>query len=382
MSQTKSQLIGNVSGGAVFSGIVTATSAQVGSINNGPLAGFRNRIINGDMRIAQRGTSFAAIVSGSYSLDRWLWGQVGAMACTVSQSTDVPNNTFQSSLKVDVTTADTSIAAGDYSHIRQSIEGYNVRDLIGNTFTLSFWVKSPKAGVHCISFANLGPASISDRSYIKEYTISAANTWEYKAVSVDEGLITAGTWDWTNGKGLEVSFVLAAGTTFQTTADAWQTGNFLATANQVNVMDNTANDFFLTGVQLEPGAVATPFERRPIGTELSLCQRYFCKSYEIDVTPGSVSVNLGNPNSLSATNLDWIVCNVSFPVTMRTTPSVSIYRPSTGAISTVEDTGEANPRTVSGIEAGANGIGLLTIASNSPAAATAYQFQYTASAEL
>jgi hypothetical protein len=267
--------------------IVLATDGSAAgnfsSSNGGPLAGFRNRIINGDMRIAQRGTSFAAIVSGSYSLDRWSSGQVGAMACTVSQSTDVPNNTFQSSLKVDVTTADTSIAAGDYSHIRQSIEGYNVRDLIGNTFTLSFWVKSPKAGVHCISFANLGAASISDRSYIKEYTISAANTWEYKAVSVDEGLITAGTWDWTNGQGLEVTFVLAAGTTFQTTADAWQTGNFLATANQVNVMDNTANDFYITGVQLEPGPVATPFEQRPIGTELALCQRYYEKSNSFDL---------------------------------------------------------------------------------------------------
>ena len=310
MSQTKSQLIGNVSGGAVFSGIVTATSAQVGSINNGPLAGFRNRIINGDMRIAQRGTSFAAIVSGSYSLDRWLWGQVGAMACTVSQSTDVPNNTFQSSLKVDVTTADTSIAAGDFSHIRQSIEGYNVRDLIGNTFTLSFWVKSPKAGVHCISFANLGSASISDRSYIKEYTISAANTWEYKAVSVDEGLITAGTWDWTNGQGLEVTFVLAAGTTFQTTSDAWQTGNFLATANQVNVMDNTANDFFLTGVELEPGPVATPFEQRPIGAELALCQRYYQHNIRTQIG-GVTSSGVG------------LYSAVQLPVQMRAAPTLT-----------------------------------------------------------
>jgi hypothetical protein len=286
---------------------------QVANLNGGPLAGFRNRIINGDMRIAQRGTSFAAIVSNSYSLDRWSSGQVGAMACTVSQSTDVPNNTFQSSLKVDVTTADTSIAAGDYSHIRQSIEGYNVRDLIGNTFTLSFWVKSPKAGVHCISFANLGPASISDRSYIKEYTISAANTWEYKAVSVDEGLITAGTWDWTNGKGLEVSFVLAVGTTFQTTADAWQTGNFLATANQVNVMDNTANDFFLTGVQLEPGPVATPFERRPIGTELALCQRYF---FSVAASPVTRSVNYST-GSVS------VYSTYQLPVTMRATPTLT-----------------------------------------------------------
>ena len=230
-----------------------------------------NRIINGNFDIAQRGTSFAAIANSDYSLDRWAWGQAGAMVCTVTQSTDVPNNTFQSSYKVDVTTVDSSIAAGDYAFISQKIEGYNVRDLIGTTFAVSFWVKSPKTGVHCVSFSNSG----QNRSYIKEYTVAAVNTWEYKTVTVAGGLITAGTWDWTNGEGLEVGFSLATGSTYQTTSDAWQTGDFLGTANQVNVIDNTANDFFLAGVQLEPGAVATPFERRPIGTELALCQRYY-----------------------------------------------------------------------------------------------------------
>ena len=243
---------------------------QVANLNGGPLAGTRNRIINGDMRIAQRGTSFAAL--NGYGLDRWFFGSSGAMVCTISQDADVPNNTFQSSLKVDVTTADTSIAAGDVAQLIQRIEGYNVRDLIGTTFTISFWVKSPKTGTHCVSFRNQGTL---DRSYVKEYTVSAANTWEYKTLTVSGGLITAGNWNWTNGVGLDVCFTLACGTTYQTTAGAWQTGNFIATANQVNVMDSTANDFFLTGVQLEPGTVATPFERRSYGQELALCQRYF-----------------------------------------------------------------------------------------------------------
>jgi len=265
-----------------------AGDATVSSLNGGALAGTRNRIINGDMRIAQRGTSFAAIANGTYSLDRWVWGHVGAMVCTVSQSTDVPNNTFQSSYKVDVTTVDSSIAAGDYAIVEQIIEGYNVRDLIGTTFTLSFWVKSPKTGTHCVRFAN----SSADRSYVKEYTVAAANTWEYKTLVITGGLITAGTWDWTTGRGLYIDFSLAAGSTFHTTADAWQTGNFYATANQVNVMDNTANEFFLTGVQLEPGSVATPFERRPIGTELALCQRYFQELTRVgwrgDATSGEI----------------------------------------------------------------------------------------------
>jgi hypothetical protein len=299
--------------------VVTTGNLQGASINGGALAGMRNRIINGGMDIAQRGTSFAAIAAGTYSMDRWIWGQDGAMVCTVSQSTDVPNNTFQSSYKVDVTTVDSSIAAGDFAVIQQYIEGYNVRDLIGTTFTLSFWVKSPKTGVHCVGLRNVPPV---DRSYVKEYTIISANSWEYKTLTVPSGLITAGTWNWTNGTGLLLDFVLAAGATFQTTADAWQTGNFLATANQVNVMDNTANDFFITGVQLEPGAVATPFERRIFGQELALCQRYyttvntfmagytagvFSNSYTLQLatqmrtTPTITITSSGNNNTTAAT---------------------------------------------------------------------------------
>ena len=301
----------SVTGNATVGSLNSTGNATVGSLNSGPLAGSRNRIINGDMRIAQRGTSFAAITGGTYSLDRWQWGQVGAMVCTVSQDTDAPNNTFQSSHKVAVTTVDTSIAAGDYAGVLQKIEGYNVRDLIGKTFTLSFWVKSPKTGTHCIAFRNLGvgsPAS-PDRSYIKEYTIVAANTWEYKTITVTGGLITAGTWSWTNGIGMHVIFTLATGTTFQTTADAWQTGNFLGTANQVNVMDNTANEFFLTGVQLEAGSVATPFERRSYGQELAFCQRYYEK------LDGSVQAPGIGGASVSA---NWI-----FKVTKRATPTVT-----------------------------------------------------------
>ncbi len=247
------------------------TKIEASGLDVGPLSGNRNKIINGDMRISQRGTSFVSPATNTYTLDRFAWFATGAMVVTITQSTDVPNDTFQNSLKVDVTTADTSTAAGDFAIINQKIEGYNVRDLIGQTFTLSFWVKSPKTGVHCVSFINSGV----NRSYVLEYTVTTANTWEYKTVTVVGGLITGGTWNWTNGIGLYVVFSLKGGTTFQTTPGSWQVGDFQCTSNQVNVMDNVANDFFLTGVQLEVGTVATPFERRPYGTELALCQRYF-----------------------------------------------------------------------------------------------------------
>jgi hypothetical protein len=170
-----------------------------------------------------------------------------------------------------VTTADASIAASDFFVLSQPVEGFNSRELVGRTFTLSFWVRSSKTGTHCVGFTNNG----GDRTYVAEYTVSVANTWEQKTVTVSGGLITSGGWNWTNGIGVRVLFALASGSTFNTTAGSWQTGSFAATANQVNCLDTVGNIFAITGVQLEVGSVATPFEHRHVGAEVSLCRRYF-----------------------------------------------------------------------------------------------------------
>jgi hypothetical protein len=145
---------------------------------------------------------------------------------------------------------------------------------VGRDFVIGFWVRSPKTGVHCVALRNSG----ADRTYVREYTVNAADTWEEKEVTVQGGLITAGTWDFTNGKGLDISFALAAGSTFHTTANAWQAGNYLATANQVNCLDTIGNIFAVTGVQVEPGLIATPFEHRSVMSELAHAQRYFRKN--------------------------------------------------------------------------------------------------------
>jgi hypothetical protein len=277
------------------------------STQNGQLAGMRNKIINGKMDVAQRGTSFVGISAGQYTLDRFAAGVSGGGAVTVTQQADAPSdNEFQNSLRYAVNTADTSIAAGDFGRISQSIEGYNVKDLIGKTFTLSFWVRSSKTGTHCIGFTNNG----ADRSYVLEYTVSAANTWEKKSVTVTGGLITAGTWDWTNNVGVRVSWCTASGSTYQTTAGSWQTGNFFATANQVNCLDTIGNIFAITGVQLEVGSVATPFEHRPYATELALCKRYY------ETAPW-------NQSSGSAANRPFYQCTLYFQVEKRGTPTMS-----------------------------------------------------------
>jgi hypothetical protein len=262
----------SIAGAFSAASISTTGDSQAASFNGGQLAGMRNKIINGKAELAQRGTNFTLVADGAYTLDRWRFGNASGAQVTISQQPDVPaDNEFQNSLRVAVTTADSTIAAGDTCFISQRIEGYNVRDLIGRTFALRFRVRSSKTGVHCIAFRNSG----LNRSAVAEYTVNAANTWETKSVTLTGGLITAGTWDWTNGTGLEVCFVLAAGSTFQTTAGAWQTSNFLATSSQVNCLDSTSNIFAITGVQLEVGSVATPFEHRTYGAELALAQRYY-----------------------------------------------------------------------------------------------------------
>ena len=298
-------------GDQTIGGIKTFTSAPVvPGINGGQLAGMRNKIINGKMEIAQRGASFAAIISGAYSLDRWTNVNTTSAVVTMSQQTDVPsNNEFQNSLRVEVTTADSSIAASDTFSVNQFIEGFNARDLIGRSFTLSFWVRSSKTGIHCVAFS-----SQSDRVFVTEYTVNAANTWEFKTVTVTGGLITAGTWNWTNGVGLQVRFALANGTTRQTTAGAWQTGDFYSTSNQVNCLDTIGNIFAITGVQLEVGSVATPFEHRPIGAELALCQRYF----ERVLLPQDHSFTFGQ--AFSATLVGFVLTP---KVTMRAAPTYS-----------------------------------------------------------
>lgn len=331
----------SLTGNENIAGTKTFSSAPViPGINGGQLAGMRNKIINGKMDVAQRG---AAFVSGTntYTLDRWLVDYFADGGATTVQSTDIPSsNEFQNSLRLTVNTADTSIAAAQYARFEQKIEGYNARDLIGKTFTLSFWVRSSKTGIHCVALRNSGP----DRSYIAEYTINAANTWEWKNITVAGGLPTAGTWNWTNGAGLQTSFAIACGSTFQTTAGAWQTGNFLTTANQVNCLDTVGNIFAITGVQLEVGSVATPFEHRPYGAELALCQRYY------EVITGQLSGG--------AYNTVDIMFSGKFQISKRATPTMASL--------------------VNGSWVGSNTTGTITTMSFSAATTDAYLCDATA----
>uniref|UniRef100_A0A6M3INS8 Uncharacterized protein n=1 Tax=viral metagenome TaxID=1070528 RepID=A0A6M3INS8_9ZZZZ len=285
----------------------------------------KNAIINGDFNIWQRGTSFAAIANGIYSADRIQYFLVGTAVHTISRATDVPTQSESGhksnySLKVDCTTVDATIAAGDAVAITHKIEGYNFAPFMSKTATLSFWVKAVKTGIYCIAFQN----SVADRSYVAEYTISSASTWEKKTVTLtfsDSG----GTWDYTNGTGLSIFWALAAGTDFQGVADTWNTANDLATSNQVNGVDHTDNNFWLSQVQFEIGSVATDFEYRQFGDEFAKCRRYYQLSYSYGTYPGAATSNGAKTGSVLYANT--VGSGDRFVVDMRAAPTVTIWNP-------------------------------------------------------
>ena len=272
----------------------------------------RNRIINGDMRIDQRNAGAAVTASGSYPVDRFTMTNSTDGSFSAQQDTSAPVG-FVNSLKVTTTTADTSLTTTQYFSIRQKIEGFNVSDFgfgtaNAKTVTFSFWVRSSLTGTFGGSIAN-GAAT---RSYPFTYTISVADTWEQKSVSIAGD--TTGTWLTTNGSGVQVFFGLGAGPDRSGTAGAWNSNNNVSATGAVSVIGTLSATWQITGVQLEAGSVATPFERRQYGQELALCQRYYWKnSPESDY--GYIAVGRTQSTYISA-----LIVN---PVTMRAAPTFS-----------------------------------------------------------
>lgn len=224
--------------------------------------------------IWQRGASFNPMVSG-YTADRWQFGQTTNGSIRVDrESTIKPANT-QYSYKLTSLTADTSIADTQYIHFMQKIEGYNYLKFIGNTATLSFWVRSSVTGIYSVAFRNTG----LDLSYASEYTINQADTWEKKKITLKFDY-TGGTWNTTNGSGLHVIFTLALGSTYATSSlDQWVSGNKIGSTNQVNWIASASNTFYLSNVQLELGSSDSPFEIVNAGIQVLQCQRYYEAKY-------------------------------------------------------------------------------------------------------
>lgn len=269
----------------------------------------RNRIINGHMVISQRGTSFPAVSNAAYTLDRWLVAYGNSAVRTVSQDADYPTamGTVLNSLKYLVTTADASIGSSEYELLIQVIEGHNVRQFIGRTFTLSFWVKSSKVGIYSVSFRN----TAADNSYVAEYTINSANTWEKKTITVIGGIPATLITDVGTGAGMRLGFCLACGSGLATTPGSWKPAGYYGSVNQVNLLDTISATFFLTGVQIELGEQATEFELKSVPDEIFSCQRFFYRS------PNTILTSL---NPQSATFVSFVK---ALPSRMRATPTIT-----------------------------------------------------------
>jgi len=304
------------------------------SLEDTAIHGNRNLTINGAMQIFQRATA-ATAATGYSTADRWWIGETTDGAYTSEKSTDNPFETG-SSLKLQVTTADTSLGTTQVARFFQRIEGQNLQHLLygtssAKTLTLSFWVKSNKTGTYSIL---LRKVDTTPYHFIHSYTISNANTWEKKVITItptagSTSFITAsaGTIDNDNDYGFELAFNLAQGSQYAIgTSNTWSSDtNTYGLNGQVNWMDSTSNNFYLTEVQLEVGSEPTPFEHEDYSTTLRKCQRYYFR------TTGS-STGYGNLATVSRIGNTLYRGIVEFPVTMRSRPSFS----SSGSFQTLD----------------------------------------------
>lgn len=307
----------------------------------------RNLIYNGAMQVAQRGTSTASITTnGYYTADRWSTVIITQGTWTQDIQNDAPTGSgFRRSFRLLCTTADAAPAAGDLIAVDQILEGQDLQRIAKGTssaqqMTLSFWVKSNITGTYCISLYDND--SSPARQFSAAYTISASATWEKKTIIIPAD--TTGPFDNDNAASLYVRWYLGAGSTRTsgTLASAWATFNAANECpGQTNLAAATNNYWQITGIQLETGSVATPFEFKSFGQELRECQRYYCKSFPVGTAPAdNQGGGVGSTNS--ATQNFFSVAQVSFPVEMRAAPTITYYNPSAVNANKIRDAGGLN----------------------------------------
>jgi len=291
----------------MYNGSITANAVT-------PSVNMKNRLINSGMVIDQRNAGASVTpTDGAYTLDRWYSRQTTASKYSVQQSSTAPTGFVNSMLVTSLSAY--SVASGDVFTQSQQIEGFNVADLNwgtanAKTVTLSFWVRSSLTGTFGGALAN----SNADRSYPFTYTISSANTWEQKSITVTGD--TSGTWLTTNGIGMRVWIGLGVGSNLSGTAGAWAGADYRSATGATSVVGTNGATFYITGVQLEVGSTATSFDYRPYGTELALCQRYCYRWTAASVAFSYVSL-IRQYSTTNGTAL------VKLPVPMRSTISGS-----------------------------------------------------------
>ncbi len=307
---------------------IVANGITADSLNIGQIGGRRNLIINGAMQVAQRGTSATAMTNTYATVDRFRGFSNGSGAFTGEQysmsNAELSTTGHSKALKMLVSTADSSIDAADYYALQYKFEGDDLQHLqygssSAKSFTVSFWAKSDTTGTYFLTVDKIANGQTAYRLPI-EYIISNADTWEYKTLTVSPtagstsfitssaGAIGGGT-----GHGLSLYFGFAWGTNYHGTNNTWAEGSYGTNASANGWMSTVGNDFYITGVQLEVGTVATPFEHRSYGEELALCQRYYVK----------ITSSASNDSFGVGVNEDTTRCftHHAFPVPMRADPT-------------------------------------------------------------
>jgi hypothetical protein len=303
-----------------------------GSIVSSGNQGFKNKIINGNMTISQRwGTSANTPVAGvTYTVDRWHLNLSQASKVSFQQDAGAVSPPVGFKDYIGMTSLSAySVISSDYATLRQSIEGYNIADLDWGTanaksITLSFWVRSSLTGTFGGSINNGGYT----RSYPYTYTINSANTWEYKTVVIPGD--TTGSWESTTSAGIHIGLGFGTGSAQVQPAGSWYNGAALGATGQTNVLGTNGATFYVTGVQVEKGTTASSFEFRSYQKELILCQRYYEKTYDQSVVPGTINESGPQFESNSATVTSG-GGPIRFTVAKRGTPTVTSYSTSTGA---------------------------------------------------
>jgi hypothetical protein len=371
-------MVQRIKTGMIADDAVTAAKLSPDAEN---ISVFRNRIINGAMVIDQRNAGAAVTpAAGTFTVDRWAADMTQGSKFSFQQNAGsvTPPAGFSNYLGITSTSA-YSVLTGDTFLIRQIIEGFNIADLgwgtaNAKTVTLSFWVRSSLTGTFGGALTN-GAATF--RSYPFSYTISSANTWEQKSITIAGD--TTGTWATNNTSGLSVRFGLGSGATFSGTAGAWATGNFAQPTGTTSIVGTSGATFYITGVQLEVGTQATSFEYRQFGTELNLCQRYYYTTGNMANPTGTGGGFFGMPLAVS---LAFGQGNTSFRTTMRAVPTITLFD-GNGVSGSVTQHGVADniPSTAGGISQ--NGFMQVQRASGSFSNSNApITGGYTASIEL
>lgn len=340
------------------------TNDNLTAISSGSSPFIKNLIIGGDFWTNpwQRGELLSGLTGtgSNYLADRFKYVYSGSAEATISKDGDYPpvlsTGVFSTACYTVQTTTDSpSLGASDLYAIQYGVEGKDFSRIALNNFVLSFWVLATNPGTYTIGFQNID-ATIS---FVKEYTITNSAEWEYITINVTPNP-EIGSWDYTTGLGLLISFNIAVGSDFQTTPDSWQNGNFLSTINQVNGMDAINNLFKIDLVQLEGGIFATPFEKRSYEQEVQLCQRYFEKTFELQYEPASatgLSQGCLSTRSILSGGFDSSV-NWLYKVRKRDVPTITTYNPGLPGSNWYNSSASLESGTPLALNSGQNGLTL------------------------